>query len=1016
MAFSDFGSTSSARPDKPLVVKCTFDQRMKRITFATSRNCSYDLLRAKVEQCFALSATPFIIRYKDDDGEVTDITSEGDLTEAIHYFHTGDDLPVPSNLSILSGRSGSSRKVTLRLTIIVENELSLSDTASMISADEYPQDTNDPPSLTNRHLLELEDDAVTVSSRDTGSHQFLHSAPIPNLRSLSPVPSDDSRSPPSFGQASSIRSSSQIRSTNGNLSEHVSRNHSSSGEGSKTLHASEGDASPANVFDRLKQLELNDNEHGEAKRLSQTSLGAQWLRDQNVRTIVFGGITEPSVSDESEYISGDNPGDLNGDLALQQDEHGKYYYEYTSSGASHFSPEDGEIVSIAESSLGDVVSHQGEPSPHSLTWIANQRANTKVKSKVTFSAINPIVTTTPAVPNPFLDSDAPQHFVIDPDIPPEVLEFVPEHRLPLLPPEQVTNCSACGVMLDSFRYVCTTCGELEPHPRNEPYSPPGSEKGKGRDAPYIHVQHIPNQGLTYPPLRPNASSPASSTWTLLDSSLPPRRKSFTERPLPALPSRLNTNGSSNPRSLSHSHSQDRLSIPSSDSTRKKPCGFELCSSCIEIVGVLHSIEGSTGNSPMNSSPLSSSQESLQTLSELRRTAPRSKGHLRHAYREKVWGRNGWKDVEHDHNWKCSICSTSTNKRYKCAVCDKFDLCRACYGQVHEIHPSHPFLSVPDQLSSVQGEADNENPRRSLDMSGEPSMLHQGVKCHHCLLDIVGARFHCAICDTVDICSNCESAGLPGNLTSPDGGHDSSHIMIKIPYPLASTEVENASRRAISLWDRRDRPGLRNRARSASPDARTVIGNNMMNGSSRTMQQDNYDHSLPCSDCGRNIVGVRYQCASCPSHPLPYSLCGNCEPRSYLVHDPKHIFLKLPKPVDNPIQSQYPLIPSNLYSVPAGFTQGRGVDPHMPPSAYLQSLYHPHAVCDRCVERIHGTWFHCAYCGGDLCEECEGQGPGAHDPKHVFLVFKSNVDMVQLREIRDVENPSQTPLILHPVYN
>lgn len=46
-------------------------------------------------------------------------------------------------------------------------------------------------------------------------------------------------------------------------------------------------------------------------------------------------------------------------------------------------------------------------------------------------------------------------------------------------------------------------------------------------------------------------------------------------------------------------------------------------------------------------------------------------------------------------------------------------------------------------------------------------------------DIVGARFHCVFCDNVDICSNCESAGLPGNLDSTDGGHSSSHIMIKV---------------------------------------------------------------------------------------------------------------------------------------------------------------------------------------------------------------------------------------------
>ena len=52
-----------------------------------------------------------------------------------------------------------------------------------------------------------------------------------------------------------------------------------------------------------------------------------------------------------------------------------------------------------------------------------------------------------------------------------------------------------------------------------------------------------------------------------------------------------------------------------------------------------------------------------------------------------------------------------------------------------------------------------------------------------------ARFHCAICDSVDICANCDAAGLPGNLDSADGGHVSSHIMIKVrlsrsaPIPL-----------------------------------------------------------------------------------------------------------------------------------------------------------------------------------------------------------------------------------------
>ena len=99
----------------------------------------------------------------------------------------------------------------------------------------------------------------------------------------------------------------------------------------------------------------------------------------------------------------------------------------------------------------------------------------------------------------------------------------------------------------------------------------------------------------------------------------------------------------------------------------------------------------------------------------------------------------------------------------------------------------------------------------------------------CMLDIVGARFHCAICDSVDICANCESAGLPGNLDAADGGHDSSHIMIKIPYPLDSAELQTASRRAIDLWRGRDAASVGVSLPRSKPSsvvsgyARTVVG-------------------------------------------------------------------------------------------------------------------------------------------------------------------------------------------------
>ena len=111
-----------------------------------------------------------------------------------------------------------------------------------------------------------------------------------------------------------------------------------------------------------------------------------------------------------------------------------------------------------------------------------------------------------------------------------------------------------------------------------------------------------------------------------------------------------------------------------------------------------------------------------------------------------------------------------------------------------------------------------------------------------MLDIVGARFHCAICDSVDICANCESAGLPGNLDAADGGHDSSHIMIKIPYPLDSAELQTASRRAIDLWRGRDAASVGVSLPRSKPSsvvsgyARTVVG---------SAAAPVYDHHLAC---------------------------------------------------------------------------------------------------------------------------------------------------------------------------
>jgi hypothetical protein len=158
-----------------------------------------------------------------------------------------------------------------------------------------------------------------------------------------------------------------------------------------------------------------------------------------------------------------------------------------------------------------------------------------------------------------------------------------------------------------------------------------------------------------------------------------------------------------------------------------------------------------------------------------------------------------------------------------------------------------------------------------------------------------------------------------------------------------------------------------------------------------------------------IVGVRYQCASCPSAPTAYNLvgsvrsptvrrscvtqCASCEPRSYIVHNPMHIFFKLPRPVHRALQSAMPFLPP-LYRKPAGPAFGNA-DPANP-AHYLRSLLHLGVACDTCIERIRGLWYWCVYCAKDLDEAHEALD--THDPTHVFVVFKSEVDMTAFRSV------------------
>lgn len=462
-----------------------------------------------------------MISYKDDDGEVTDISTESDLTEAIQYFQAGsDDPPLSSAASILSGRSfGSKRRITLRVHITVDYDgPSLSDTSSLASLEEYK-----------------------------GRNKSNGELSWPEVGSTGEVEDD--------------------------------RSHT---------------ASP---FERVLSLSARDR-------------GAAWLRDQNARTIkaMLGATPEPSESDSrsvsisEEQHSQEN---IDGDLALQRDPRGKYYYSYTGGSASTHDSGYEDGYSIKDENEPSASSSSGHVRPNSmqLSWLASQQ---KVHDEDLARSSATSTSSSEKIP-----------FTIPPDIRSEVLQFLP----PVAPPPgTLTTCSECGVLLDAIRYVCAMCGEKEPVCNSLVASESSLDIGKGKERGSDGVHSYPPSAHQTIQLS-SSISPSSTIWS---SSPPTRNEHSNNKPLPGLPSSSPT--------LYNSRA-------SGSPSESENMGYELCSGCIEAAGIYHALcisterVGSIGPEPTE-----------DAMSLWIRSAPRQKGQLRHAYFEKVWGHQGWDDV------------------------------------------------------------------------------------------------------------------------------------------------------------------------------------------------------------------------------------------------------------------------------------------------------------------------------------------------------------------------------------
>lgn len=587
-----------------------------------------------MEKCFSLYQTAYDIVWTDDEGDKCSIREDSDLEEAISYFGSeGAEPPGPSNMSVSSsGRSSSgSRKITIYVDICVDYDgPSLSETSSIASREEFDVGDNQSDwDLSSISRSELEDDEITVSSKDTGSVPGQRARPFspsvtaavshPSLMTL-PLHSGAEFIVKKHGVPPSVQESAFEDVESG---------------GNRASWANLDGSSVESVsingpFERLKVDDEPSIASDPNSSLLRSERGAAWLRDQNLRTIksTLGALPEPS--DGASLHPGSDVDD--NDLSLQKGPGGKYYYQYNSTAGS-------SSISSFDSTYDENLSVEGgvaeyRPTSMEVAWLDSQQQGSSTPA----AHRPPLSGSAASDPTPIRDFSQ-----LYPDIPADVLPFISSASLP--PPTELTSCSECGVVLDTIRYVCSTCKEKRPRTREELESLMG--KGKLCDP------------LSYPPSGVRAGLRAESSHS----------RGFKDMFKLCLP-----DGRSDP-------------------------GYELCPSCLESAGVHHALEKSLdpGSSPSPASP-------EHALSAWRRTAPKQKGKLRHAYVEKSWGWGGWQDVrayliiryadlpvdlrtstEQDDRAdnRCSTCSSLlTGRRYKCASCMQFNLCRACYRWGH----------------------------------------------------------------------------------------------------------------------------------------------------------------------------------------------------------------------------------------------------------------------------------------------------------------------------------------------
>lgn len=135
---------------------------------------------------------------------------------------------------------------------------------------------------------------------------------------------------------------------------------------------------------------------------------------------------------------------------------------------------------------------------------------------------------------------------------------------------------------------------------------------------------------------------------------------------------------------------------------------------------------------------------------------------------------------------CDSCySPVIGFRYKCLICDNYDLCQNCEKNI--THTQHPMLRIP----SPQTKYDDGNKMKITceNVTYDPTFVHANIMCDCCDVSVVGYRYKCLNCEDFDLCHTCEHEEM-----------HSHHVIVRMPTTTDTQMGYKRKRGADSYQD------------------------------------------------------------------------------------------------------------------------------------------------------------------------------------------------------------------------